>query len=307
MVNDYRSLSFYSSFYQLLFLVILILLLLEVSETRRRQRKRKQRNKVWTRRIRVTPRPTKPTTTTTTTTTPRSSSVKSTISQEKCRVIVNKLPKKRQPGPICLLLNETRKLWKLREVGGFVPRYVAINIEDAHKFSDLTGDHLPMPANVSSPVLGDSSQSNQLDLKNLTRQPDNDTNIRRKRMAFSMQPGTTIREQGCQEAGSLVDGSSFLRLCRECPALTTLPANVFPPFINEVICGNGDRPLNLCFREIGSCQQEVIRFNFLRSTGEFEQAENEEADVFVEVFEPFQQDIRTCCQCRAFQFIRRLG
>ena len=270
-------------FYQVLLIVILIFLLMDVSESRFRYRTKRHRN--FGSRGRGTIRKTKPTRFKTTSAPFRSNRV---IRQDECSVIVDKLPKKRPPGPICLRMSETQKLAMLREVGGYIPRYMALNRKHAEKFEDLTLDRLPLPSNVSSSQTSGSIPTGTK------------SDVRSKRM---VDDSVTFIQQ-CRVAG--VDPEiGLLRLCTECSAFTALPANVFPPFINEVVCNFGLPPgVNGpdCFNRIGFCQQGVIRFNFLRSTGEFEEDDDDD-DVFIEELETFEQDVRTCCQCRAFTFI----
>ena len=267
----------------MLLIVILIFLLMDVSESRFRYRTKRHRNfGSWGR---GTIRKTKPTRFKTTSAPFPSNRV---IRQDECGVIVDKLPKKRPPGPICLRMSETQKLAMLGEVGGYIPRYMALNRKHAEKFEDLTLDRLPLPSNVSS------SQTNA------SIPTGTQSDVRSKRM---VDDSVTFIQQ-CRVAG--VDPEiGLLRLCTECSALTVLPANVFPRFINEVVCNFGLPPAVNgpdCFNRIGFCQQGVIRLNFLRSTGEFEEDDDDD-DVFIEELETFEQDIRTCCQCRAFTFI----
>ena len=273
----YISITFSFLFEQLLFLIPVMLLLLEVSQTHGRYRTRKRYRYRHRYRIRVTKPPT------TTAPTPRPTSQNATIPRERCKIIADELPKKRIQGPICLRLNETQLLTRLKERGtGYNPRYMAVNREEALKFVDLTLDQLPIPTNVS--------QGNQSLLEGvLTGEA---TTNRRKRSVTTLRP--------CRPQGSATSGN-FRRLCTECPAFSELPG-VFPPFINEVICGDE----RFCFRNIGGCQQQILRFNFLRFTGDFERdddlSEEVDDDVFVEELGTFEQDIRACCQCRGFSF-----
>ena len=267
----------------MLLIVILIFLLMDVSESRFRYRTKRHRNfGSWGR---GTIRKTKPTRFKTTSAPFPSNRV---IRQDECGIIVDKLPKKRPRGPICLRMSDTQKLAMLREVGGYIPRYMALNRKHAEKFEDLTLDRLPLPSNVSS------SQTNA------SIPTGTQSDVRSKRM---VDDSVTFIQQ-CRVAG--VDPEiGLLRLCTECSAFTELPANVFPRFINEVVCNFGLPPAVNgpdCFNRIGFCQQGVIRLNFLRSTGEFEEDDDDD-DVFIEELEIFEQDIRTCCQCRAFTFI----
>lgn len=272
-----------------------MLLLLEVSQThgRYRTRKRYHRYRYHRYRTRISYRVTKPPTTPT----PRPTSQNATIPREKCKIIVDELPKKRVEGPICLRLNDDQLLVKLQEGGtGYNPRYMALNREEALKFVDLSFDQLPLPTNLSS-IAQNSSQVNQSPLggiqNSLREQVERVltgavARMRRKRSV------TTVRQ--CRPQGSATSGS-FRRLCSECSASTELPG-VFPRFINEVICGDERR----CFLNIGGCQQQIIRFSFLRFTDDFERdddlSEEADDDVFVQQMATFEQDIRVCCQCR---------
>ncbi|KAJ7378846.1 hypothetical protein OS493_020445 [Desmophyllum pertusum] len=238
--------------------------------------------------------------------------VKNTIPKEKCQKIVVKPNKDSHftKGPICVRLDESQKTDRLKNVGGYNPRYVAINRREASKFTNLITDVKPLTA--KGPNYSQKKAylySNRSDLLSILRQQDKavltgaeEGGRGRGRMSRASIAGTTTSQQ-CFEAGSLLQGGGFRRLCTECAAITHLPADVFPPFINEVICGDSD----FCFPAIGGCQQKVLKFTFLRSTGEFEQdddlGELFGVAVFVEELEEFEEDIRVCCECRLFSFL----
>ena len=232
------------------------------------------------------PRPTVSTSTPRTTPclpTPQPTPVPS-ISKKRCGCILSKLPRylpnSIRRRPVCLRLSESQLLQRLKDVGGYNPRYVAINRKGACKFTDLSTDLQPLPRNFSGPF------------KNPRE--------RRKRMV-TLSSGSVLR--GCWSRGSFVDGSPLRRLCTECSATTQLPSSVFPPFINEVLCADND---HFCYRHIGLCIQKVLKFTFLRRTGDFERDDDLStlvgADMYVEKTETFQQDIRSCCECRVFPF-----
>lgn len=230
--------------------------------------------------------------------TPRPATQTIAITQDKCKVIVDKIPSERIEGPICLRLNESQLLTKLRKVGSFNPRYMAINNEEARKFVDLIVDQSTPGTNISSFGTQNASQENQGALRNiaqdLLRQQDQGEAGMRKRWFSAV---TNVRS--CRFRGNSVAGSR-LRLCTECQASTQLPDGAFPPFINEVICG-GER---VCLRGIGDCQPQRITFTFLRSTGNYAQDDDFDEDfgedVFPQQMETYDQDIRVCCQCRGF-------
>lgn len=204
------------------------------------------------------------------------------IPRKRCWRILDKPPsslkKFREHGPVCVRLNEAQLLQRLKDVGGWNPRYVATNKTEACKFADLS----------------------VADVQPLKRGQSNHSQVRQKRMV-SRRSGSVVR--GCWSRGSTVDRSSLKRLCTECASTTHLPAKIFPRFINEVICGDAD---HFCYRQIGLCRQKVIKFTFLRFTGQYQRddvlSSTVGSDVFVEQTQTFQQDIRSCCECRLFSF-----
>lgn len=230
----------------------------------------------------------------------------SSIPKEKCKKIVNKLPVKPFvsfiKGPICVLLNESQKKVRLQEAGGYIPRYVAVNRQEALQFVSLLGDVQPLPTRDPN----SSPYKNQSDLSSILRQQDKTAfagNKKRRSVITlpSLAGTTTIQE--CFDGGSLLEGGGFRRLCTECFAISQLPAGVFPPFINEVICGEDS---DFCVPGIGECQQRVVKLNFLSFTGEFVRDDDLSdllgVDVFVEESEIVEGEIRACCECRLFSF-----
>ncbi|PFX21600.1 hypothetical protein AWC38_SpisGene13930 [Stylophora pistillata] len=234
------------------------------------------------------------------------------IREADCGRIVNTIPKYRgrllgRNRHLCVRLNETQLITKLRiSGGGFNPRYMAINRTDSCRFQDLAiADELPAPAATSSETQSHRPRQIQQDSagKDFSRSLDDpevrkEEGSRQKRMTSSS-PSSTLR--GCWSRGSTVDDTNLRRLCTECAATTKLPSKVFPPFINEVICDSSER---LCFRAIGRCVQRYIKFTFLRQTGEFERDDALSKllgiSVYMEEWEDYEQDIRSCCECRVF-------
>lgn len=228
----------------------------------------------------------------------------SSIPKEKCGIIFKRPPGKGSfvpfiiKRPLCVLLNETQKTARLKEVGGYAPRYVAVNRKEALKFESLLGDLQPL-------LTSSSPYNNQSDLRSILGQQDRNVGQRKRRSAITLpsEVGTT-EIQDCFDGGSLLEGGGFRRLCTECFGVTQLPDGIFPPFINEVICG--DDP-SFCVPGIGECQQRVIKLNFLNFTGEFERDDDLSEllgiDVFVEELEIVEGEIRACCECRLFAFL----
>lgn len=211
-------------------------------------------------------------------TTPKPTPSRPKISKNRCGRIVDNLPQYAKEydrsRPLCVRLNESQLFERLKDVGGWNPRYVALNREEACKFTDLSEDAYAVKK--SSPG-----------------RPIKPAQWRQKR---------SIR--GCWSRGYVPNGSNLRHLCTECAATTQLPANVFPPFINEAICNDAD---HFCYSRIGRCVQKFIQFTFLQATGEFELNQDlsniHGVDIYEEEFETFEQNIRSCCECRMFSFI----
>ena len=219
-----------------------------------------------------------------------------TINKKECISIVDDLQQVPKVPRLCLRLNETELLNKLKIMGSFNPRYMAINREDACRFQDLSVDDQTLKGRPSPnpKVKQDQSLKNPIDME-----PENEG--RQTRM-ISLSPGSILR--GCWSRGSQLDDSSLSRLCTECSATTKLPPAIFPPYVNEVICDDDD---GNCFGPVGKCAQRVIKFTFLRSTGNFKRddalSELYGIDIYVEEWDDYEQDIRSCCECRIFSFL----
>lgn len=245
----------------------------------------------------------------------------SIINEKECDRVVYNLPHSSSNNSflgvrsLCVRLKKAELLSKLKNIGGFNPRYMATKRKEAFKFSDLSGDEQPLPrksslfpqAKHAQPLQNQTnvelstSRSYQLmdDIKRVTTSSEWS-----QRRMVSLSPGSI--ERGCWRRGSVLKDTSLVRLCTECAASTKLPASVFPPFINEVICGDLD---HYCYGSIGKCAQRVLKFTFLRRTGKFvrDEALSEllGVDVNVEEWEDFEQNIRSCCECRLFSFLAR--
>ena len=234
------------------------------------------------------------------------------INKKECISIVDDVPQSPKVPRLCLRLNETELLNKLKFMGSFNPRYMAINKQDACRFQDLSVDEQPLPRRPSpnpkvkldqalkNTIDTDMSANDFSDLQDENRRLEPENEGKQKRM-ISLSPGSILR--GCWSRGSPVDDSSLLRLCTECSATTKLPPAIFPPYVNEVICGGDD---GNCFGSIGKCAQKVIKFTFLRSTGNFKRDDALSGlfgiDIYVEEWDDYEQDIRSCCECRIFSF-----
>ena len=211
-------------------------------------------------------------------TTPKPTPSRPKISKKRCGRIVDNLPQYAKEydrsRPLCVRRNESQLFERLKDVGGWNPRYVALNREEACKFTDLSGDAYAVKKRSPGRLIKPAQS-------------------RQKR---------SIR--GCWSRGYVPNGSNLRHMCTECAATTQLPANVFPPFINEAICGDAD---HFCYLRKGRCVQKFIQFTFLQATGDFELNDDlsnaHGVDIYEEEYETYEQNVRSCCECRMFSFV----
>ena len=90
--------------------------------------------------------------------------------------------------------------------------------------------------------------------------------------------------------GSL-DQNGYHYLCTEWSAITTLSADYFPRYLNEVICDAKDVG---CLSYEGICVQDSFIVNVLRNTGKC-------GSDGKQIWEVVSQPVRSCCSCRLFQ------
>lgn len=212
-----------------------------------------------------------------------------------------------EPGPVVCLRRTSQELLKqLESIGGFLKKYVAVNQSEACGFEDLTvfsNGETKTPRTTTTPEVTTKttplmSRSNRHDDEEKSATLD----LLRRKRTIPTSPGTFIR--GCQGRGTIVDESDLHRLCTECSATTRLSDDRFPSYINEVICQDKD---NHCAAKMGLCFQRTLELSFLRFEGKFEQDHQLSniagKDVYKEVWEPYTQEIRSCCECEMFPSI----
>lgn len=158
----------------------------------------------------------------------------------------------------------TRELeQKLKTFGGYNKRYQAISTAGAAKFSKL----INQSAATKAPAL-------------------NTQKSRGKRQAPSY-PLTNLTRVHVR--GSL-DQHGYHRLCTEWSAVTTLSADYFPRYLNEVICDAKDAS---CLSYDGVCIQGSFIVDVLRNTGKC-------GSDGKQIWEVVSQQVRSCCNCRLF-------
>lgn len=165
---------------------------------------------------------------------------------------------------ICQSLTTRELQQKLEAFGGYNKRYQAITKSGAAKFSKL----ISQPTTPKVPTLS-------------TKKP------RGKRQAPSY-PTTNLTRVA--QRGSL-DQNGYHNLCTEWSAVTKLPADYFPRYLNEVICDAKDIG---CLSYEGVCVQDSFIVDVLRNTGKC-------GSDGKQIWEVVSQPVRSCCNCRLFQ------
>ena len=163
----------------------------------------------------------------------------------------------------CQSLTTKELVQKLETFGGYNKRYQAITKSGAAKFSKL----ISQPAPTKAATLN-------------TKKP------RGKRQAPSY-PLTNLTSVA--RRGSL-DRNGYHHLCTEWSAVTTLSADIFPRYLNEVICDAKDVG---CLSYEGICVQDSFIVDVLRNTGKC-------GSDGKQIWEVVSQPVRSCCNCRLF-------
>ncbi|XP_022096563.1 uncharacterized protein LOC110982466 [Acanthaster planci] len=88
----------------------------------------------------------------------------------------------------------------------------------------------------------------------------------------------------------------FMRMCDSCPATTELSDDLFPRYVNEVVCSSNTD----CLSGGGRCSERTLNITVLRRTEHCSVAANTSTTgqvLYVEDWEPAEQRIRVACEC----------
>ena len=159
----------------------------------------------------------------------------------------------------------TRELeQKLQTFGGYSKRYQAITKSEAAKFSKF----ISQPTATKAPTLS-------------TKKPRSS----RQAPSYPLTNLTSVAQRGS------LDQNGYHRLCTEWSAVTTLSADYFPRYLNEIICDAKDVG---CLSYEGICVQDSFIVDVLRNTGKC-------GSDGKQIWEVVSQPVRSCCSCRLFQ------
>ena len=157
----------------------------------------------------------------------------------------------------------TRELeQKLETFGGYNRRYQAITKYGAAKFSKL----ISQPTPTKAPTLS-------------TKKPRG----KRQAPSYPITNLTRVAQRGWPD-----QKNGYYRLCTEWSAVTTLSADYFPRYLNEVICDAEDVG---CLSYAGICVQDSFVVDVLRNTGKC-------GSDGKQIWEVVSQPVRSCCSCR---------
>lgn len=196
---------------------------------------------------------------------------------------------------LCLVPSEEELLESLKKIGGFNQHYVATTAEEVkNNFED--------PFN---PIV--QSQVSPLKVTGRRRRSILDLNYKKGTSSgISKKRSQVIGLRSCVSPG---EGNSMglLQLCEECWWVTLLPDNKFPRYINERICGQDGTtvtpPIGFCNSGNGQCVQRSFTQDLLVRTNRYERVPSPDPQynvAYKQVWEPYAQPIRSCCQCQNF-------
>ncbi|XP_022797015.1 uncharacterized skeletal organic matrix protein 8-like [Stylophora pistillata] len=234
------------------------------------------------------------------------------ISKAKCGKIMSEIPQQNRnlfsvSAPICVRLNDTQLFEKLRKEATYNPRYMAINETEACKnFNDLVlADTIPLSeqslrlsiqakndqpqsAQLKSSVISDDANHFKVDAERFESWIES-----KRRQKRSLIENTMIGN--CRKPSDVINRVTYL--CKQCSAMTKLKSNIFPPYINEVICD----VTQFCNNNTGKCIQRAITFDFLEDTGMFKRdpviSQELNIEVYIQDWKKIPHEIRSCCEC----------
>ncbi|XP_069139852.1 uncharacterized protein [Argopecten irradians] len=110
--------------------------------------------------------------------------------------------------------------------------------------------------------------------------------------------GSSSQPQYCRQKGNTT-ADGFLAMCDECAVTTTLSSDKFPPYLNEITCGQTDRTcLTVRGTPHGACKQSFVYVNMLRRRpGGCRMMIQNGKQVLIDAWEVYTQKIRSGCEC----------
>lgn len=195
---------------------------------------------------------------------------------------------------LCLVPSEDDLVKDLEALGGFNRRYTAVTKEQVDMYFEDPFKTDSKPIEWESKFTGKRRRSIH---ENEERSASDETLERKKR-------SVSVGVQKCEKKATRTS-ENFYQLCDECWYITQLPPNKFPRYINEKICGTtgASSLMDICAGNTGFCIQKEIIQDLLIQTNQYEKIPSPDSQysvVYKQVWKPFSQKIRSCCQCQSF-------
>lgn len=200
---------------------------------------------------------------------------------------------------LCMVPTEEELREQLKDVGGLNKHYAAVTKEEAEKFVNLLPTPPPTsPRGEAKPFLiiwSHFVSAVSRNRRDVSRDTDLENNI------------ISSKKTRCVKRGDRTD-LGMLRLCSECQRISKLSSDCFPRYINEVSCSDETPSLKedslCCNNNQGMCIQRFLLIDFLVRTENYVEVPSPNPDkfptAFKQVWEPYTQKIRSCCECQVW-------
>lgn len=244
---------------------------------------------------------------------------------------------------LCIVPSDEELTQQLKSIGGYNKHYVAVTPEEAVNFEPILpgwdGAATTRPTQPSSnrrcrryrrghpsfrkrrrhwkrssglEKLGWEDDNDEME-KTQSERSDRSSNKRMalrendlKRTKRSSPDG--VREStkvGCVKKGDPIN--NLKQMCDRCQRRTTLTADRFPRYINEVTCesttGTPSDGTAFCKPSfIGKCAQGYLLIDLLKRTDKYTEASPPSGiyfKAFKQIWVPYTHKIRSCCECRS--------
>lgn len=207
---------------------------------------------------------------------------------------------------LCLVPSDDDLLKIIKQSGGFNNHYVAVTVEEAEEYFENPFDPIvqsqnhPEPGWIWSRGLNATGRRRRSIEDNEYETAEAISNDDRTKRSDS----TGLRS--CVRRGER-NSMGLVHLCEECWWVTKLPDDKFPRYINERICGKDGTsispPSDFCNSWNGQCIQRSMTQDLLVRTNRYQRIQSPDPQysvVYKQVWEPYGQPIRSCCQCQNF-------
>ena len=199
---------------------------------------------------------------------------------------------------LCMVPTEEELREQLKKIGGLNRYYAAVTKKEADKFVSLLPSPRPTsPREKAMPfpiIWSHLSSVVSRNKRAVSLQIDLENNI------------VSSKKTRCIHRGDRTE-LGMVRLCSECQRISRLSSDRFPRYINEVACGDEiptalEEDHSCCNKGKGMCIQRFLLLDFLVRTENYIEVPSPDPEqfpkAFKQVWEPYTQKIRSCCECQ---------